>query len=88
MPVPDEFAVWKMTLAGVAIGGVGVGVEDDVVGVIVIYALLEQKKGFVAVDRELFKLLGAHAATALVGAQLFDKGGGTLPSLTALAGIA
>jgi hypothetical protein len=31
MPVPDESAVWKMTLAGVAMGGVGVGVEDDVV---------------------------------------------------------
>ena len=43
------------------------------VGVIVIYALLAQKERFVTVDLELFKLLGAHAAAALVGAQLSPR---------------
>ena len=35
--------------------------DDRVVGAIVVYSLLEQKRRFVTVDRELFKLLGAHA---------------------------
>jgi hypothetical protein len=54
--------------------------EDRVVGVIVVYALLEQKRGFVTVDRELFKLLGAHAGATLVAAHLWSTGDGQLPS--------
>jgi GAF domain len=45
--------------------------EERVVGAIVVYALLEHKKRFVTVDRELFKLLGAHAGGALVSAHLY-----------------
>jgi GAF domain-containing protein len=59
-------------------------IEDDVVGVIVVFELLAQKKEFVPVDFELFKLLAAHAATALVAAQLYAKAGHRLPSLESL----
>jgi GAF domain-containing protein len=61
--------------------------EDRVVGVIVIYTLFEQKKRFVAVDRELFKLLGAHAGATLVAAHLYTSGDGRLPTPEALRAI-
>ena len=48
--------------------------EDRAVGVIVVYSLLEQKKRFVTVDCELFKLLGAHAGGALVAAHYWGVG--------------
>jgi hypothetical protein len=58
--------------------------DTEVVGVIVVFSLLEQKHGFVAVDHELFKLLGAHAGTALIGARLFADAGEKLPDLERL----
>ena len=58
--------------------------EDRIVGVIVVYALLEHKKRFVTVDRELFKLLGAHAGGALVAAELWKAAENHLPSADAL----
>jgi hypothetical protein len=58
--------------------------EDRVVGAIVVYALLEQKPRFVTVDRELFKLLGAHAGATLVAAHLWTTGDGRLPTPEAL----
>ncbi len=58
--------------------------EDRVVGAIAIYALLEQKRAFVTVDRELFKLVGAHAGGALVAAHLWSQSDGRLPSVEAL----
>jgi GAF domain-containing protein len=62
-------------------------VEDDVVGVIVVYTLLEQKHSFLRVDHELFKLLGAHAAVALIGAELYARAGGVRPSLESLSEV-
>jgi GAF domain-containing protein len=56
-------------------------VDDRAIGVIVIHTVLPQKDRFVAVDLELFKMLGAHAAAALVGAQLFTAADGKLPGL-------
>ncbi len=56
-------------------------------GVIVIYDLLEQKRRFVTVDRELFKLLGAHAAAAIVGAFHFHKSGERIPTPSELRAI-
>src|SRR5580693_9396320 len=50
--------------------------EDRAVGTIVVYSLLEQKKRFVTVDRELFKLVGAHAGGALVAAHYWGSSGG------------
>ncbi len=58
--------------------------EGRVIGTIVVYALLEQKRAFVAVDRELFKLLAAHAGGALVAAYSFVKADGRLPKPEAL----
>jgi hypothetical protein len=58
--------------------------EDRVVGAIVVYSLLEQKRRFVTVDRELFKLLGAHAGATLVAAHLWTTGDGRLPTPEAL----
>jgi hypothetical protein len=58
--------------------------ESRTVGAIVVYALLEHKKRFVTVDRELFKLLGAHAGGALVSAYLWGQAGERLPSAEAL----
>ena len=46
-------------------------VRDEVVGVIVIARVFEQKAVWAAVDHELFSLLGSHAATALIAANQF-----------------
>jgi GAF domain-containing protein len=59
-------------------------IEDRVVGVIVVHRLLAQKPSFVTVDRELFKLLGAHAGAILVAAYLYTAGDGRLPTPDAL----
>jgi GAF domain-containing protein len=56
-------------------------IEERTVGVIVIYQVLPQKPHFIAVDFELFKMLAAHAATALAAAMLFAHDGGRLPGL-------
>ncbi|MGO8993932.1 MAG: GAF domain-containing protein [Polyangiaceae bacterium] len=56
-------------------------IDDRAVGVIAIYALLPQKGAFVAVDFELFKMLGRHAGSALVGAELFAAADGRIPGV-------
>lgn len=58
-------------------------VDDTKVGAIVIYATLEQKARFSHTDFELFKLLGQHAAAALVGAALFEQAGRKIPGAEA-----
>jgi GAF domain-containing protein len=55
-------------------------VDERVVGVIVVRDLLAQKSELLPVDFELFKLLSAHAGTAIYGAVLFEAQGGRLPS--------
>lgn len=45
-------------------------VGTDVIGVINLYKLLQQKASFGDIDEELFNLLGAHAATAIFTAML------------------
>jgi hypothetical protein len=54
--------------------------EHQVLGVFVVYTTLEQKPRFLPVDFELFKLLGVHAAEALVCACLFANAGHKIPS--------
>jgi hypothetical protein len=50
-------------------------VGQDVIGVISLYKLLQQKESFTDIDEELFNLLGAHAATAIFTAMLhFERG--------------
>jgi len=48
-------------------------VEGRPVGAISIVSMLPQKRGWVSVDRELFKLLGAHAGTALIAANVYAR---------------
>jgi len=48
-------------------------IKDQVIGVIAIYNLLVEKHVFTAVDYELFSLLAAHAATAILSAKLFAQ---------------
>jgi hypothetical protein len=43
------------------------------IGVIAIYGLLEQKKNFVRVDYELFRLLAEHSSSAIIGSGLFSR---------------
>jgi predicted nuclease with TOPRIM domain len=58
-------------------------VDEKVVGVIAIFSTLAQKNRFDTVDFELFKLLGQHAAAALVSASLFATTDRKLPGLEA-----
>ncbi len=53
--------------------------DDRVVGIIVVYSVFEQKTRFLPVDFELFKMLGAHAASALTGALLYAAPGAKIP---------
>ena len=62
-------------------------IDDRVVGVIIVYTVLPQKERFVSVDYELFKMLGAHGATALMSALLFLAVGGKLPGLEPFQGL-
>lgn len=58
-------------------------VDDKVVGLITIYSTLSQKTKFDTIDFELFKLLGQHAAAALVSASLFAQAERKIPGLEA-----
>lgn len=53
------------------------------VGAIALFATFEQKPRFVEVDFELFKLLGAHVASALVASRLFAEHGAKIGSVEA-----
>jgi GAF domain-containing protein len=46
-------------------------VQDVIVGALVVFQLLTHKPGFVHEDRELFDLIGAHAASALVASRVY-----------------
>lgn len=46
-------------------------INNDVVGVIVVYKLLPQKQKLVKVDYDLFSLLAAHAAIAIFSSKLY-----------------
>jgi hypothetical protein len=45
--------------------------ENEVVCVIAVHELLSHKKSWALVDHELFKLLSAQGASALIGANLY-----------------
>ncbi len=59
-------------------------IEDRVVGVLVIFSLLAQKTAFSEVDFEFFKMIGAHAATALYGALMYLAADQKLPTIDPL----
>jgi GAF domain-containing protein len=56
-----------------AVAVVPLSVQGRTVGALVILALLPQKAAFRPEDRELLDLLAAHAASALVGARVFQE---------------
>lgn len=58
-------------------------IDGRVIGVIAIFGTLPQKTEFVHIDLELFKLLGAQAAPALVNARLFTDAGRKVPGIQA-----
>ena len=93
-----EAAVERALLTGVSHGAsndapvapaacVPLMLGDRAVGVVVVYELLEQKRRFLTVDHELFKLLGAHAAVALTGAYHFGVAGERIPTPAELRAI-
>ena len=59
-------------------------VDSQTVGAIAIVSLLEQKSAWAQVDQELFHLLGSHAATALLAANLYSKQPDVLAALEGL----
>ncbi len=56
-------------------------VGDRVVGVISIVTMLEQKSHWATVDAELFKLIGQHAGSALIAANLYSSVDGPIEAL-------
>lgn len=48
-------------------------IKEHVIGVIVVYKLLQQKTKFTELDHELFTLLGGHAATATFASKLYSE---------------
>lgn len=48
-------------------------VNEQMIGLIAIFSLFEQKQAFTAVDFELFSLLAAHAAAAIFSSRLFSQ---------------
>lgn len=96
---PGEGAIGEVLMTGVArvhdrveVGGtlenpiatIPLMVRDHTVGAIVIVSVFRQKAVWAAVDRELFNLLGSHAATALIAANLYA---GAESPLAALRGV-
>ncbi len=59
-------------------------VEGRPIGAIAVASMLEQKSEWASVDRELFKLLGAHAGTALIAANLYASMSGPEAALEGL----
>ncbi len=47
-------------------------IKEHIIGVLVIYKLLQQKTKFVEVDYELFTLLAGHAATSIFSSKLYS----------------
>lgn len=48
-------------------------IKEHIIGVIVLYKLLQQKSEFADVDYELFTLLAGHAATAIFSSRLYSE---------------
>jgi putative methionine-R-sulfoxide reductase with GAF domain len=58
-------------------------IDGEPIGVIAIFGTLSQKTAFDDQDSELFRLLGAQAALALVSARLFTDAGRKVPGVQA-----
>lgn len=68
----DELNSAKPSLSR-PIAAVPLKINEEVIGIIAIFSLLEQKHAFTAVDYELFSLLAAHAAAAIFSSRLYSQ---------------
>jgi hypothetical protein len=62
-------------------------VGEKAIGAIALFGLLMQKDRFTALDHELFTLLGGHAATAILAAQLHGQSARKLNTMQGLIGL-
>lgn len=62
-------------------------IKEHIIGLIAIYTLLVQKKGFTNVDHELFNLLAGHAATAIFSARLYTQSERKLTTIQSFLGL-
>lgn len=62
-------------------------IKDHVIGMIVIYRLLVQKRRFAEVDFELFTLLAGHAATAIFSSNLYAESNRKLSTIQGFIGL-
>jgi hypothetical protein len=62
-------------------------ISGELVGLLVIFRLLGQKDGFEPIDLELFELLAAHAAAALMSSQLYLRSERKAATLRGLLGL-
>ena len=62
-------------------------VGNKTIGAIALYRMLVQKERFTALDHELFTLLGGHAATAILAAQLHAQSERKLNTMQGLIGL-
>jgi GAF domain-containing protein len=67
-PSDDPAALREAPLVVIALK-----IKEQVIGVVTIYSLLQQKKSFSSVDHELFTLLAGHAATAIFSSRLYSE---------------
>ena len=92
-PLAEAFRSGRLLLGGAADTSKGtladpaavvpMHLDGRTVGIIAIFGTLSQKTEFINVDNELFKLLGAQAAPALVNARLFADAGRKVPGVQA-----
>lgn len=79
----DENADPSQGTVGAPAVVIPLSIDEKVVGVIAIFSTLSQKSSFSTIDYELFRLLGQHAAAALVSASLYVQAEQKLPGLEA-----
>lgn len=62
-------------------------IDDKVVGVLAVVRALRHKHQLTTIDFEIFKLMGQHAAAALMAAGLYAQAGRTLPTPESFAAL-
>ena len=68
----DDIATYKRDILNPMVC-IPLQIKEHVIGVIVIYTLLTQKKNFAELDYELFTLLAGHSATAIFSSKLYSE---------------
>jgi len=71
----------KVEEPGAPLACIPLGLGEQTIGVIAIFGLLAQKREFVDIDFEIFKLLALHAASAIIGSGLLARAGSIFAGL-------